>query len=161
VLITEPVPITSETTGASLHDVLAEAGARLIGPTLAALDGGGLVAAPQPAEGMTYAGKLTRDDGRLDWSRPASELERIVRALDPWPGAWCTVDGERLKVLAATVVDLGRLTNDPGSALDADLTVACADGALRLARVQKPGKGPMPADAYLRGNPVPAGTVLA
>ncbi|MDA0340693.1 MAG: methionyl-tRNA formyltransferase, partial [Proteobacteria bacterium] len=119
-----------------------------------------LLAKPQPDTGVTYAAKLSREVGRLDWSRPAVELERLVRALDPWPGAWCLVDGERLKVLASEVVDLGRLTNDPGTVLDLALTIACGDGALRLTRVQKQGKGAMEADAYLRGNPVAPGTVL-
>jgi methionyl-tRNA formyltransferase len=160
VLMTEKLPITGETTGATLHDALAEIGARLIAPALAGLMDGRLIAEPQDAAGTTYAAKLSRDVGRLDWTLPAAELERLIRALDPWPGAWCLMDGDRLKVLNAGVVDLGRLSNDPGTVLDPALTVACGDGALRLARVQKPGKGAMNADAYLRGNPVPPGSVL-
>ena len=160
VLMTEKVAITGEATGASLHDTLSELGARLIVPALASVIDGSLAAVPQPEEGVTYAAKLTREDGRLDWNRPAVELERVIRALDPWPGAWCLVGDDRLKILAAEVMDLGSLTNDPGTVLDPALTVACGDGALRLTRVQKSGKGPMPADAYLRGNPVPPGTVL-
>jgi methionyl-tRNA formyltransferase len=160
VLLMERVAITPETTGASLHDALAALGARLIVPALTGLLDGSLAARPQPAEGMTYAAKLNREDGRLDWTRPAVELERLVRALDPWPGAWCEIGGDRLKVLAAEVVHLGRLTNDPGTVLDPVLTVACGDGALRLTRIQKPGKGPMDSAAFLRGNPVPPGTLL-
>lgn len=161
ILMTEAVPITGQTTGMALHDRLARTGARLLGPALAGLHDGSLEAKPQPADGVTYAGKLNREDGRLDWARPAAELECLTRALDPWPGAWCLVNGERLKVLAAVVVELGRLTNPPGTALDIALTIACGDGALRLTRVQKQGKAAMPADAYLRGNPILAGTVLA
>jgi methionyl-tRNA formyltransferase len=160
VLLTEKVAITARTTGASLHDTLSEVGARLIVPALKGVLDGTLTARPQPSDGVTYAAKLSRDDGRLDWSRPAAELERLVRALDPWPGAWCEIQGDRLKVLAAGVVDLGKLTNDPGTVLDPQLTVACGDGALRLSRIQKPGKGPMDAAAYLRGNPLPPGTML-
>ena len=160
VLLTERVAITGETTGASLHDGLAEIGARLIVPALADVLDGRLVAEPQDDQGITYASKLTRDVGRLDWTRPATELERLVRALDPWPGAWCLAGGERLKVLGVERVDLGTLTNDPGTVLDPALTVACGDGALRLKRIQKPGRGAMAADAYLRGNTVPPGTVL-
>ena len=160
VLMTERVAITPETTGAGLHDALAEIGARLIVPALSGLRDGSLVAVPQVQDGATYAAKLTRGIGRLDWSRPAGELECLVRALDPWPGAWCLMDGERLKVLGAEVVELGRLTNEAGTVLDPSLTVACGDGALRLTRVQKPGKGAMDADAYLRGNPVSPGIIL-
>jgi len=160
VLMTERVPISGETTGASLHDTLSELGARLITPALAGVLDGSLAAVPQPEDGVTYAAKLSREDGRLDWTRPAAALERVIRALDPWPGAWCLIGGDRLKVLAAEVMDLGKLTNDPGTVLDPALTVACGDGALRLTRVQKSGKGPMSADAYLRGNPISPGTVL-
>lgn len=160
VLMTERVAITGETTGATLHDRLAEIGARLIAPALAGLMDGSLAARPQDDEGSTYAAKLSRDIGRLKWTLAATELECLVRALDPWPGAWCLVEGDRLKVLSAKVVDIGRLTNDPGTVLDLGLTVACGDGALRLTRVQKPGKGAMDADAYLRGNAISPGTVL-
>lgn len=160
VLMTEKIAITDETTGASLHDMLSALGARLIAPALAGVLEGSLTATPQPEEGVTYAAKLTREDGHLDWTRPAAELERLIRALDPWPGAWCLVGDDRLKVLAAEVMDLGKLTNDPGTVLDPASTIACGDGALRLIRVQKSGKGPMPTDAYLRGNPIPPGSRL-
>jgi methionyl-tRNA formyltransferase len=160
VLLTERVAITGATTGASLHDALAGIGARLIVPALVGLLDGSLAAEAQGEAGITYASKLTRDIGRLNWTLPAVALERLVRALDPWPGAWCLTGGERLKVLGAEVVDLGKLTNPPGTVLDPALTVACGDGALRLTRVQKPGKGAMAADAYLRGNPVAPGAVV-
>ena len=159
-LLTERLAITPTTTGTTLHDALAAMGARLIVPVIEGVAAGTLVSKPQPDTGVTYAPKLSREVGRLDWSRPAPELERLVRALDPWPGAWCLADGERLKVLATEVVDLGRLTNDPGAVLDPTLTIACGDGALRLTRVQKQGKGAMEAGAYLRGNPVAPGMVL-
>ncbi len=160
VFLTERLAITSTTTGATLHDALAAMGARLIVPAIEGVAAGALVGKPQPDTDVSYAAKLSREAGRLDWSRPAVELERLVRALDPWPGAWCLADGERLKVLATEVVDLGRLTNDPGAVLDVALTIACGDGALRLTRVQKPGKGVMEVAAYLRGNPVAPGTML-
>lgn len=160
VLMTERITITETTTGASLHDGLAEIGARLIAPALAGLINESLIARPQAEDGVTYAAKLSRDVGRLNWTLPASELEYLVRALDPWPGAWCLVNGERLKVLGAQVIGLGKLSNDPGTVLDPALTVACGDGALRLTKVQKPGKGAMATDAYLRGNAVAPGSVL-
>jgi len=160
ILMTEKVAITAETTGASLHDELSRLGAKLIPSALLGVLDGSLEAKPQPKEGVTYATKLTREDGRLDWTRPARELERLTRALAPLPGAWCEAGDVRLKVLAAKVMDLGKLTNDPGTVLDTALTVACGDGALRLTQVQKPGKSPMPAETYLRGNPIEPGSML-
>ena len=116
---------------------------------------------PQPEEGATYAPKLTREDGRLDWTQPAAALDRRVRALTPWPGTWTTFgtapDDEVLKVLAARP-EPG--AGEPGTTLDDRLLVACGTGALRLLRVQRPGRAPMSIDAMLRGRPVPAGTCL-
>ncbi|HSV29977.1 MAG TPA: methionyl-tRNA formyltransferase, partial [Candidatus Omnitrophota bacterium] len=122
----ETLPITAETTASSLHDALSEMGARMIVPALEGVASGRLAAVPQPAEGVTYASKLAKDEGRIDWTRPALELERQVRGLTPWPGVWCELAGERLKVLAASVT-AGNGT--PGTVLDDALTVACGDGA--------------------------------
>ena len=153
ILLCEAVPITAETTAASLHDTLAAIGARLI---LRALDEDP-PAVPQPDEGMTYAPKLTNEDGRIDWTRDAEHVLRQVRALNPWPGVFTTLDGETLKVLAA----LPATGEGPaGVVLDDALTVACGAGAVRLARVQRPGRGPLDAAAFLRGRTVPAGTRL-
>ncbi len=106
---------------------------------------------------MTYAPKLTRDAGRIDWTRDAAAIERQVRAFDPWPGTFTTLHGAVLKVLA---VELATGSGPPGMVLDQRLTVACGTGALRLARVQLAGRPAMAADAFLRGHPVPAGTIL-
>jgi len=152
-LLKEAVPITATTTAATLHDALADAGARLILVALDTLP----TPVPQPGEGVTYAPKLTRDDGRIDWSRSAAEIDRQVRALDPWPGTFTIMDGTLLKVLS---VRLEPGTGAPGTVLDGALLVACGDSALRLMRVQRPGRAPMDATAFLRGTPVPAGTVL-
>ncbi len=152
-LLREAVPIGPRTTAAMLHDTLSALGARLI---VRALDEWP-APVPQP-EGATYAPKLTRATGRLDWSADAATLDRVVRATVPWPGAWTTLDGEILKVLEAAP-EPGN--GPPGTVLDATLLVACGGGALRLLRVQRPGRGPMPAAAMLRGRPVPAGTVLS
>ncbi len=156
-LLSGRVPITPETTAASLHDALAELGAKLIVGALGALARGGLTAVPQPTEGVTLAPKLDRGEGRLDWRCEAVHLERAVRAFHPWPGAWFEHAGERVKVLAAEAVERG---GEPGTVLDDRLTVACGAGALRLLRIQKAGKAAMDAAAFLRGNPVPAGTRL-
>jgi methionyl-tRNA formyltransferase len=151
-LLREAVPIGPSTTASTLHDALSAMGARLV---LRALD-----EAPAPIvqpEGATYAPKLTKESGRLDWSNDPAALDRTVRAMVPWPGAWTTLDGEVLKVLEAAP-EAG--SGSAGMVLDARLLVACGSGALRLLRVQRPGRGPMDAAAMLRGRPVPAGTVL-
>lgn len=159
-LLSRAVEITDETTGQSLHDGLSRLGADLIVPALAGLADGSLTGTPQPDEGVTYAKKLERDEGRLDFSRSAVELERLVRAFDPWPGAFFEHEGTRIKVLAAEAFDIGPVSNLPGTVLDPELTISCADGAFRPVRVQRPGKGPMDTDAFLRGFQIPPGTVL-
>jgi methionyl-tRNA formyltransferase len=159
VLLREAVPITPETTAESLHDTLAALGARLIVAALDGLSAGRLTAEPQPAAGVTYAAKLSRTESQLDWRHPAGELERRIRALTPWPGATFTAAGERLKALAGEVVP-GRAAAAPGTVLDDRLTVACGTDALRLTRVQRPGKAPVEAAAFLRGFALPAGVRL-
>lgn len=162
-LIQATVPITSTTTAASLHDVLADMGGRLIVRALSEAPS----SVAQPVEGVTYAPKLGREDGRLDWSDHACALDRRVRAFDPWPGTFTLLDGVALKVLAAQPVEGNRPPGTvlpgmvlPGTVLDDALTVACGQGALRLTRVQLPGRGALDAGAFLRGRPVPVGTVL-
>ena len=156
-LLTGTVPITSATTGESLHDALAAQGATLMVQVLAQVEAGTLQTTPQPSDGVTYAAKLAKDEGRLEWSRPAEELERAVRAFTPWPGAWFEWNGERFKVLS---VALATGSGEPGMTLDGALTVACGQGALRLLKLQRAGKGALDAEAFLRGFPVPKGTPL-
>lgn len=152
-LLREATPITPATTGATLHDTLSAMGARLVVQTLAALP----APIPQPDTGATYAPKLGRDDARIDWTQDAAAIERRVRAFDPWPGTFTTLGGAVLKVLAAQPAEGHGV---PGTVLDARLTIACGIGAVRLTRVQAAGRAGMEAEAYLRGHPVPAGTVL-
>ena len=151
-LLREAVPIGPGTDASGLHDTLAALGARLIVRALAEAP----PPVPQP-EGATTAPKLTRDSGRLDWAMPAAVLDRTVRALVPWPGTWAKLGDEVLKVLVARP-EPG--AGAPGTVLDARLLVACGEGALRLLRVQRPGRAPMEAGAMLHGRPVPPGTVL-
>jgi methionyl-tRNA formyltransferase len=158
ILLQERVPIGPETTAATLHDRLAEVGARLMVTALEGRAAGTLAARAQPTEGVTYAKKLGRDEGRLDWSKPAATLERTVRALNPSPGVWFERAGERVKVLTAGIVESrGR---EPGTVLDDVFTVACGAGSLRLLRLQRAGRAPMDAADFLRGYPLPAGTRL-
>jgi len=158
-LLQERVPIAPDDDAGSLHDTLASLGARLILRALDGLASGALTAQPQPSAGVTYAAKLTRDDERLDWRRSAEDLVRRVRALSPRPGAWFALAGERLKVLAAdSIPETSEV--EPGTILDDGLTVACGREALRIVRIQRPGRAPMSAEEFLRGYRVPPGTVL-
>jgi methionyl-tRNA formyltransferase len=159
ILLAESVPIGPATTAGTLHDTLAALGSRLAVDALDRLAAGALPARPQPSEGVTYAAKLRRDEGRLDWRRPAVELERAVRALNPWPGTWLESAGERIKVLAAelTAESAGAA---PGTVLDDRLAIACAAGALRPTLLQRGGRGAADAASFLRGFPIRAGDVL-
>ena len=152
-LATARVPIEDKTAG-ELTDELAEIGAALLVETVADLDQ--LEARPQPT-GATYAEKITKLETRLDWDKPAERLEREVRAFAPFPGSWFELDGERIKVLRARVIGVNGAT---GTVLDNELSVACGNAALRPVLVQPAGKQPMEAEAFLRGKPVPVGTVL-
>ena len=157
-LMADSTPIRPDDTGRSLHDRLAEMGAWLI---LRALDGvaaGTLTPAPQPTEGVTYARKLERDEARIDWAQPAARIERMVRAFDPWPVAFCDLGAERIKVWGA---EPATGSGAPGAVLDEHLTVACGDGAIRLTRLQRAGGKVMDAGAFLRGYPIPKGTSLS
>ena len=154
------LPIDPDETAQGLHDKLAELGAEALLPTLAQLAAGTATATAQSEDGVTYAAKLERDEGVLDFSRPAVELERQIRAFTPWPGAFTEHDGTRIKVMAADVLALGSLANEPGTVLDTELTIACGCDALRPTRVQRPGKGPMDTGDFLRGFPLTPGTIL-
>ncbi len=153
-LLRAATPITDETTAAALHDTLSALGARLILEALRDMP----APVPQPEAGATYAPKLSREDGRLDFTRPAAVLDRQIRALTPWPGTFAQFGGEVLKVLAASPVEGAGV---PGRILDARFTVACGEGALRLERVQRAGRPAVPGDAFLRGVPDGASLSLA
>jgi len=156
-LACEATPIGPEDTGATVHDRLAEIGAPLMVRTLAALAAGEIAPTPQPAAGVTYAAKIDKAEARVDWTRPATELGAHVRGLSPFPGAWCEIGGERVKLLMARP-EAG--SGAPGDALDDRLLIACGAGALRLVTLQRAGKGPMDAATFLNGFPVPRGTRL-
>jgi methionyl-tRNA formyltransferase len=147
-------PIAPDETAGDLAARLARLGAPLILETLAALAEGRAVATPQAGEPL-YAAKIAKEEGALEWTRPAAALSALARGLSPAPGAFTTLGGERLKVLAARS-EIGE--GPPGIALDDRLLVACGDGALRLTRVQKAGRPAMDAAAFLAGQPVPAGS---
>ncbi len=152
VLLRAALPIGPQETAGGLHDRLAALGARLIVETLAGLDA--LVPEPQPEAGVTYAAKIDKAEARVDWTRPAVEIDRQIRALSPVPGAWCEIGGERVKLLlGAPAAGSGM----PGEVLGDRLTVACGEGALRLVRLQRAGRAAMEAGEFLRGWPLGAG----
>lgn len=158
VLATAITRIDAADTTASLHDRLAAFGAPLMVDALAALERGAAVETPQPDEGVTYAHKITPAEARIDWTKSAREVDCAIRGLSPAPGAWLELDGARVKVLMSRAED-GQ--GAPGAALDDSLLIACGSGAVRLLTVQREGRGPLDAGAFLRGHPVPQGTVLA
>ncbi|MFC7475991.1 methionyl-tRNA formyltransferase [Dankookia sp. GCM10030260] len=152
-LLKGTVPIGPRTTTPELHDALAAIGADLILRVLAAPS----APLPQPEAGVTYAAKLTKADGVLDWAQDAAALDRRVRALNPWPGTFFGHAGEQVRVLAA---EPAPGAGPPGTVLDEAATIACGSGALRLLRLQRPSRGPLPAADFLRGFPLLPGTVL-
>ncbi|MDR3514147.1 MAG: methionyl-tRNA formyltransferase [Caulobacteraceae bacterium] len=161
ILLSETVRIDALETAGTLHDRLAPIGARLMARALAALEHGGLAETSQAAEGATYAKKIRPKEARIDWRRPAVEIDRQIRGLSPFPGAWCLAPGERgpvrVKALLSRVED-GE--GEPGEALDDRLLIACGVGAVRLLRAQREGRAAQDADAFLRGFSLPAGVRL-
>ena len=111
-----------------------------------------LPAVPQAAEGVTYAAKIDKAEARVDWTRPAAEVDRLIRGLSPFPGAWCVAGSERLKLLRSR---LSEGQGVPGEVLGG-LIVACGEGAVEITEVQREGKRPMPAAEALRGMDLPA-----
>ena len=161
VLSTATLRIDALETAGTLHDRLAAAGAELIVATLADIAAGRATETAQTDEGVTYAKKIRAKEARIDWTRPAAEVDRKIRGLSPFPGAWFELATEkgpvRVKALLSEPAD-GE--GAAGSVLDDALRVACGEGAVRLLRVQREGRGPQDAEAFLRGTPVAAGTVL-
>ena len=153
-LATARVPVEDKTSG-ELHAELAEIGARLLVETVAQLDQ--IKPRPQPELGATYAAKIDKAEARIDWSKPAELIEREVRAFAPFPGSWFEFDGERIKVLLARTIGVN---GADGTVLDDELTIACGQAAIRILTVQRAGRPAMAAEDFLRGRPVPVGTVL-
>jgi methionyl-tRNA formyltransferase len=154
----ERVPIGPDTTAGALHDTLARLGADLMVRALAALERGSLTLTPQPETGATYAARIEKGETRIDWTKPWRAVHDHCRGLAPAPGAWFEVTGVRVKVLGTTK---GEGAGEPGTVLDDRLTVACGDGAVRILELQRAGRAPMKADAFLRGTPLAPGTRLA
>lgn len=161
VLASETVRIGPLDTAGTIHDRLAAAGAGLLARTLEAAARGEARETPQAAEGVTYARKIRPKEARIDWSRPAAELDCRIRGLSPFPGAWFEAPSERGPVrVKALLCRREDADGPPGELLDDELLVACGEGAVRLLRVQREGKGPQEAEVFLRGFPLKRGTRL-
>ena len=161
VLARTRLEISASETAGSLHDRLAVAGAELMTRTLAEVAAGTATATPQSEDGITYAKKIRPKEARIKWTRTAAEVDARIRGLSPFPGAWFELPTDkgplRVKVLLSAQ-EAG--SGEPGKVLDDALLVACDEGAVRLLKVQREGRGPQEAEAFLNGRPVPAGTWL-
>lgn len=155
VLTRHATPIGDNETTLQLHDRLSVIGATAIVDALAELDQ--LEPKAQPEVGVTYAAKIDKAEAAIDWTKPAVEIDRLIRGLSPFPGAWFETDGTRVKVLGSVPVEQNGVA---GCVLDDALTVACGDGAIRLTHLQRAGKSAQDAVQFLNGWPMPAGTQL-
>ena len=161
----ERTPIGDDDTAGSVHDRLARLGADLMVRALGALERGGLTCAPQPEDGVTYADKIDKHEAAIDWRRPAAELHRHINGLSPFPGAWSAMpfgdDKERVKLLKARPAHGNGAAGAAGTILSLEpLVVACGDGAVELVELQRAGKRPTDAAAFVRGVRLSAGSVL-
>jgi len=145
VLLRDATAIGEEETTGALHDRLSEMGARLIVKALVELPG--LAPEAQPEQGVTYAEKIDKAEARVDWSKPAAEVDRLIRGLSPFPGAWCEIAGERVKLLGSR---LGTAQGDPGQVVQG-FEIACLNGSVVITQAQRAGKRPMEAQQVLQG----------
>ena len=161
ILLSEVMDIRPDDTASTLSERMSHVGAGLWPRALAAIERGGVTELPQSGE-PTYARKITPAEARIDWSRPAAEVDAHIRGLSPFPGAWFEAPGPegpvRIKALMSRVSGPGE--GAPGEVLEGGLRVACGEGVVRLLTVQRPGKAAQPADELLRGFAIPAGPVL-
>ncbi len=159
VAMAERLAITDAMTASDLHDALAPLGGDLMARAMGALEHGTLQLAPQRSEGVTYAAKIDKAEAHIDWNRPASEVLRHIHGLSPFPGAWCEMPlegaAQRVKILRC---EIASGSGEPGTVLDDRLTIACAQGAIRIIELQRAGKQPMKADEFLRGTQIKPGT---
>ncbi|HTV69902.1 MAG TPA: methionyl-tRNA formyltransferase [Rhizobiaceae bacterium] len=161
VALEQRVTIGRDMTAGELHDTLMEIGARLMVDALAKLEAGSLALTPQNDAGVVYARKIDKSETRIDWNQPAADVHNMIRGLSPMPGAWCEAvlggKAERLKILRTSVE---QKSGRAGEVLDDDLTIACAEGAVRFVELQRAGGKPMSARDFLRGARLEKGTVL-
>src|SRR4029077_17409488 len=151
ILLQRTIEIRPHESGGSLHDRLAQIAPDALLDALRLLGEGNAPRILQDNTRVTYAPKLKREDGRIDWSEPADAIERKIRAFNPWPGAFMAIDGRNLKIFSGSVVDL---SGEPGKILrsEKELVIAAGKGALSLGEVQLEGKRPMSASEFVRGH---------
>jgi methionyl-tRNA formyltransferase len=149
VLLRKALAIGPEETTGALHDRLSQLGAGAIVEALDRLDS--LAPVPQPEDGVSYADKIDKAEARVDWTRPAAEVDRQIRGLSPFPGAWTEIGGERVKLLGSRLL---AASGAPGTIL-APFTVACGEGAVEITRAQRQGKRAMERAEFLRGVELP------
>lgn len=158
VLYQETISIAPDETTAALHERLSDLGARSIVQSLKDLSQ--LQARPQSSVGICYAQKIDKSEAQIDWSLPAEILDRQIRGLSPFPGAWAMLRGERVKFLGSALISCEQPLASAGTVLDDDLGIACGSGALRITRLQRAGKSAQSSADFLRGTPVFAGEQL-
>jgi len=158
VLYQETISIAPDETTAALHERLSDLGARSIVQSLKDLSQ--LQARPQSSVGICYAQKIDKSEAQIDWSLPAEILDRQIRGLSPFPGAWAMLRGERVKFLGSALISCEQPLASAGTVLDDDLGIACGSGALRITRLQRAGKSAQSSADFLRGTPVIAGEQL-
>lgn len=156
VLLRKATPIGAEETTLQLHDRLSALGSAAIMQALDSLPG--LTPVVQPDDGVTYAEKIRKDEARIDWTRPSAQIDRQIRGLSPFPGAWCELNGARLKILASRLAEGGGAA---GTIINAPAYVACGSGAIELLRLQKAGSQAQDVSEFIRGTPLPQGTRLS
>jgi len=158
VLARESIALATDETGGSLHDKLAQLGASCLLKCIAQLQSGRVPQAlPQTIEGLTYARKLEKAEAEIDWQEPATQLERRIRAFNPWPVCWCEVVGERTRIWQACAETVEQNSN-AGQVMQADesgLVVSCGSGQLRILQLQRPGGRPQSAREYLQARKLP------
>jgi len=162
VVLSETARIDALDTVATLQDRLAGVGARLLVEAMESVAEGTATETPQPCAGVTYAKKITPEEARIDWKRPAHDVDRQIRGLSPWPGAWFEVATERGPVrVKALLSQAGELDGPAGEVLDEQFLIGCSQGSVRILRAQREGRGPQEAADFLRGFPLAPGTRLA
>jgi methionyl-tRNA formyltransferase len=158
-LLVQPIEITKDTTGETLHDALSIESAQLVLEALRAVKGGYCKPQVQPSEGVTYAKKLDKQESQIDWMQGADEIDQRIRAFTPWPGTWFAHKGERIKIIKAHAIT--DLSAKAGTRIDAEgFVIACKDGALSLDILQRSGKSQTDAESFLRGYDIPVGTCM-
>ena len=162
VLLSDTLRIDALETAGTLHDRLADLGARMVVEAVAGLERGALTPMPQPDDGVTYAKKIRPKEAQINWSKPAEEVDRRIRGLAPFPGAWFMAPSDkgpvRVKALLSRAEEAG---GEPGTVLDDELLIACGTGSVRLLRAQREGRAAQDAEVFLRGFKLPAGARLA